>query len=163
MLNQKFPGGFAQPEIDMAFARLSLAGGQPADAAAHARAAMKAFTSSGREGDRLQAAALVVRALISSGNVEQASEVLGQIPSPEGKGFPVPAVVHFRIARCLVLANTGGRAEAVRSMNAITAEMARLGLTTLEREARLAKEAVVKASHIDSTMKLTSTLPSRAR
>ena len=141
-VDRKVPGGFAQAEIAMAFARLSMAAGQAEEAAAYARAAMDKFVATGREGDRLQAAALLARALIARGSVSEASGVLSQIPSPEGKSFPIEAMVEFRIARCLVAANGGRRAEAGRAINAIAAEVSRLGLPPLEKETRLAREAV---------------------
>ena len=106
-LDRPVPGGFARPELDLAFARLSLDAGQPEDAAARARKAMDAFTSAGREGDRLQAAALYARALIARGNVGEASAILARMPSPEGKSLPIRAVVQFRTALCLVAANSG--------------------------------------------------------
>ena len=140
-------GGFVWPEIDLAFARLNLAGGQALVAATHAQKAMDAFTAAGRQGDRLAAAAVLVRALIASGNVDQATEVIGQIPLPDGKRLPVWAVLQFRMARCLVLANNGRRAEAVRAMDAITAEVARLRVAPFEKETRLARQAVAKAAN----------------
>ena len=143
-LDRQSPDGFARAEVEMAFAGLSLASGSTEEAIDHAQAAMTAFAAAGREGDRLQAAALLARALISRGSFKQASEVLGQIPSPEGKSLPVWPVFQYRIARCLVLANTGGHADAVRAMDRITAEVTRLGILPLEKEARLARAAVVK-------------------
>jgi eukaryotic-like serine/threonine-protein kinase len=141
-LDRQVPGGFARPEIEMAFARLSLAAGQAEDAATRSRSAMNTFTTAGREGDRLQAAALLARALIARGNISEASAVLAQIPSVEGKAFPVEAVVQFRIARCLVTANTGHRAEAGRALDLIAADVARLGLPPLAKETRRAREAM---------------------
>jgi tetratricopeptide (TPR) repeat protein len=129
---------FAGPEVEMAFARLSLATGQTEAAAAKARSAMNTFTTAGREGDRLQAGALLARALIARGDIGEASRVLAQLPSPDGRSLPIAAVVEFRVARCFVAAKTGGRAEADRSMERIAAEVARLGLVPLEKETRLA-------------------------
>ncbi len=142
---RQFPGGLgAAPQIDMAFARLSSAGGQFEDAAAHARAALNAFTAAGREGDRMQAAALLARALIARGRIGEASGVIAQIPPYEGKALPIEAVVEFRIARCFVAANTGRRAEAMRAMDGIVLDVSRLGLPVLGNEVRLAREAVRK-------------------
>jgi tetratricopeptide (TPR) repeat protein len=145
-LDRLYPGGFARPETAMAFARLSLAAGQAEDAAALARTAMNAFTTAGREGDRVQAAALLARALIARGNLGEASGVLAQVPSPEGRAFPIEAVVQFRIARCFVTAKAGHRAEAGRTMDLIAAEVSRLGLPPLEEETRLARAAVMKTA-----------------
>jgi hypothetical protein len=130
----------------MAFARLSMAAGQGEDAARLARTAMDKFAAAGREGDRLDAAALLARALIARGSVAEASAVLDRIPSPNGKAFPIEAVVQFRIARCLIEANSGRRAEAGRAMAVIAAEVARLGLPPLEKETRIAREAVMETA-----------------
>jgi tetratricopeptide (TPR) repeat protein/TolB-like protein len=145
-LNSKSPGSFAQPETAMAFARLSMVAGQTEEAVGLARTAMDKFAAAGREGDRLEAAALLSRALIARGSVAEASAVLGRIPSPEGKAFPIEAVVQFRIARCLIAANAGHRAEASRAMDAIAAQVSRLGLSPLEKETRLAREAVMETA-----------------
>ncbi|MGA2601335.1 MAG: hypothetical protein ABSH09_30590 [Bryobacteraceae bacterium] len=145
-IDRKTPGGFAQPETAMAFARLSMAAGQGEDAARLARTAMDKFAAAGREGDRLDAAALLARALIARGSVAEASAVLDRIPSPNGKAFPIEAVVQFRIARCLIEANSGRRAEAGRAMAVIAAEVARLGLPPLEKETRIAREAVMETA-----------------
>ena len=139
---------FAHPEIELAFARLSLAAGQAEDAASRARAAMNTFATAGREGDRLQAAALLARALIARGNAAEAAGVLAQIPPPEGHAFPVEAVVEFRIARYVAAANSGRRAEADRALDSIAAEVSRLGLMPLEKEARVARESVIKTANL---------------
>jgi thioredoxin-like negative regulator of GroEL len=114
--------------MDLAFARLALLSEHAEDAAAHARAAMNAFAAAGREGGRLEAAALLARALIARGNIDEASVVLAQVPSPDGKSFPIEAVVRFRIARCLAAAANGHPTEACRAMDTIGAEVSRLGL-----------------------------------
>jgi tetratricopeptide (TPR) repeat protein len=145
-LDRQVPGGFARAEINLAFARLSLAEGRAEEAADLSRAAMNTFAATEREGGRLQAAALLARALIARGNTGEASSILAQIPSPEGRAFPIEAVVQFRIARCLVAANSGRRAEADRTIGAIAAEVSRLGLLPLEKETRLARAAVVKTA-----------------
>jgi tetratricopeptide (TPR) repeat protein len=145
-LDHQVPGGFARAEIDLAFARLSLVAGQTEEAAALARAAMNTFAASGREGDRLQTGALLARALIARGNTGGASSLLAQMPSLEGRSFPIEAVVQFRIARCLVAANSGRRAEADRTIGVIAAEVSRLGLLPLEKETRLARAEVIKTA-----------------
>ncbi len=145
-MDRKMPGGFAQAEIALAFARLSLAAGQTEEAIASARTALDKFAAAGREGDRLEASALLARALIARGSVAEASAVLDRIPSPEGKSFPIEAVVQFRIVRCLIAANAGRRAEASRAMDAIAAQVSRLGLSPLEKETRLAREAVMETA-----------------
>jgi tetratricopeptide (TPR) repeat protein len=137
---------FPRPEMDMALARLALATGQTGEAANRARAAMATYESAGREGDRLQAAALLARSLVASGDTAAASGVLAGMPSPEGKAFPIEAAVQFRIARCLVAAHAGHRAEADRAMDNIAAEVSRLGLPPLERETELARAAVLKTA-----------------
>ena len=147
-LDRQLPGGFARPEIGMGFARLSLTDGHAEDAAAQARGALETFTAEGREGDRLQAAALLAHTLVAEGRIGDASAVLSQIPSPEGKALPVEAVVHFRIACSVVAANAGRRAEAVRTIDTIMAEVSRLGLPPLEKETRLAREAIMKTADL---------------
>lgn len=145
-LGRKTPGDFSQPEIALAFARLSMAAGQTQDAAGFARTAMDKFAAAGREGDRLEAAALLARALIARGSISEATAVLDQLPSPERKTFPIEAVVQYRLARCLIEANNGRRAEAGRAMAVIAAEVARLGLPPLEKETRIAREAVMETA-----------------
>jgi len=140
-LDRKF--AFARPEIEMAFARLSLSAGQAEEAAAHARDAMNTFTAAGREGDRLTAGALLSRALIARGAVGEAADVLDQIPPPDRRALPIAAVVEFRIARCLVVAKSGRRVEAGRSIDQIAAEVSRLGLFPLQTEARRAREEMM--------------------
>jgi eukaryotic-like serine/threonine-protein kinase len=134
---------FARPEIEMAFARLSLSTGQAEDAAAPARDAMGTFAAEGREGDRLTAAAVLARALIARGAAGEAADVLNQIPPPDGRALPIAAVVEFRIARCLVVAKSGRRVEAGRSIDQIAAEVSRLGLFPLQTEARRAREEMM--------------------
>jgi tetratricopeptide (TPR) repeat protein len=147
-LDRQVVGGFASPEIAMAFARVRLAGGKPEEAAELARGAMNTFTSSGREGERLRAAALLARALIARGDIHEASDILAGIPSPDGKAYPIEAVVQFRIARCLVAANGGRGAEAGRAMEKIAAEVSRLGLPPLEKETREARAVVLKTASL---------------
>jgi thioredoxin-like negative regulator of GroEL len=116
------------------------------EAATHGRSAMNTFAAAGREGDRLEAAALLARALIARGNIEAASGVLAQIPSPDGKPFPIEALVQYRIARCLVSATRGPHTEACGKMDAIAAEVSRLGLLALEKETRVARDSLLKTA-----------------
>jgi tetratricopeptide (TPR) repeat protein len=145
-LSHDFPGGFAASEIERAFARLSLAEGHFADAAAHARLALGSFAAAGREGDRIEAAAVLTRALMAQGSIAEASAVMEQVPSPDVRKLPAESVLQFQIARCLVLAHTGRREEAVRAMDVISAEAARSGLPRLAREALQARQAVAKVT-----------------
>jgi len=84
--------------------------------------------------------------LIAQGSIEEASAALAQVPSPDGRKLPVESVLQFQIARCFVLANTGRREEALRAMDAISAEAARSGLQKLTREALQARQAVAKVT-----------------
>ena len=136
---------FKQPEVDMAFARLAMAEGRGDEAAHRARAAMAAYQAAGRAGDRVRAAALLARALVTQGDIAAASAALAGIRTSDGESFPVEAAVEFRIARSLVDARTGHHAEADRAMTSVNAEVSRLGLLSLQREARLARDAVTKA------------------
>jgi tetratricopeptide (TPR) repeat protein len=133
-------------EVEMAFARLEFAEGHAADAVSHARLALNGYTASGRQGDRFEAAAVLVRALIAQHEIAEASQALAQLPSPEGQKLPARNIVPFEIARCFVLANTGKREEAQREINAIAADAARSGLPILAKEAQQAKKALVKGA-----------------
>ena len=133
---------FVQPQIDMAFARLSLAEGHAADAVARSRAAMDAFVSTGQQGGRLQAAALLVRALIANRRIAEASAIIQQMPPLDDKTLPPRALIEYKIARCLLSAATGHREEASRTMKTLVAETAKLGLPPLVREAQLAQRAL---------------------
>jgi tetratricopeptide (TPR) repeat protein len=137
-------GGIGQPEIELGWAQLSFAEGQFANAAAHARSALNQFTSSGREADRYQAAAVLCRALLDQGLLADATAVLAQFPAPDATRFPVRSVVQFEIARCFVLAKTGRRAEAMQNIDALIAATARRGIPRFERDAVLAKKAIAK-------------------
>lgn len=143
-LTQKFRAGPIAAEIEMAFARLSFQEAQWKDAVPHAKAALSGFTASGRKGDRYEAAALLSRALLKLGRIEDAARVMTQFPLLDGTAFPVWTVVRFQIARCLVLANTGKRTEALRDMDNVSAHAERSGFPLLKKEALLAKEEVVK-------------------
>ena len=132
-------GGFARAEIAEAFARLALASGQAEEAEVHARTAMDTFAAAGREGDRLSAAALLARAFLTRGEFAQASAILDQIPPLDGKALPIAPVIRFDIARCLVTASLGQRAEAERAIDTIVAKASHLGLRPLAREAVLAR------------------------
>jgi tetratricopeptide (TPR) repeat protein len=133
-----------QPEIELGWAHLSFAEGQFANAAAHARSALNQFTSSGREADRYQAAAVLSRALLDQGLLADATAVLAQFPAPDATRFPVRSVVQFEIARCFVLAKTGRRAEAMQNIDALIAATARRGIPRFQRDAVLAKKAIAR-------------------
>jgi len=139
-------GGLARADVDIAFAHLALATGQTEEASNRARAAMIANEAAGRDGDRLEAAALLARALVARGDTAAASGALAGIPASDGRTFPIAATVQLRIARCLVAAHAGHRADAGRAMDSIAAEVSRLGLRPLENETRRAREAVMKAA-----------------
>jgi tetratricopeptide (TPR) repeat protein len=143
-LPNELPPGVVTPEVDLAFAHLSFAEGHFADAAAHARLALRTLTAAGREGGQLEAAAVLTRALIAQGSSAEASGVLAQVPLPDVNKLPVESVFHFQIARCFVLANTGRSAEAVRAVDVLRANATRLGLPSLEKEALQAKKALAK-------------------
>jgi tetratricopeptide (TPR) repeat protein len=142
-LARRFPG-WGVPEVELANARLEFAEGHAGQAVSHARLALNGFTASGRQGDRFEAAAVLVRALIAQHEIAEASQALAQLPSPDGQGLPAQNIVPFQIARCFVLVNTGKREEALREINAIAAGAARSGLPILAREAQQAKKALVK-------------------
>jgi tetratricopeptide (TPR) repeat protein len=144
-LARRFPD-WRVPEVEMAFARLEFAEDHAADAVSHARLALNGFAASGRQGDRFEAAAVLVRALIAQHEIAEASQALAQLPSPDGQNLPAQNIVPFEIARCFVLANTGKREEALREINAIAADAARSGVPIIAREAQQAKKALVKTA-----------------
>jgi hypothetical protein len=108
--------------------------------------ALGSFAAAGREGDRIEAADVLTRALMAQGSIAEASAVMEQVPSPDVRKLPAESVLQFQIARCLVLAHTGRREEAVRAMDVISAEAARSGLPRLAREALQARQAVAKVT-----------------
>lgn len=142
-LDRKY-GGFARAEIAEALGRLALAGGQAQEAEVRARAALDTFAGAGREGDRLSAAALLARVLLSRGEPWQASAILEQIPLLDERTLPIDSVIRFSIARSLVAASLGHRAEAERGIDMIAAKASHLGLRPLMREAVLARSQVMK-------------------
>lgn len=141
---RRFPGGFADPEIKMAFARVSLARDRFDEAETGARAALGEFTRSGREGDRIIAASILARALVAQGKIQQASEALTQTSPPDAKDLPVWVPLEFQIAKADCLAHSGQRAEAAVMMDAAASTMLRLGLPGLEKEAQTAKRSFQK-------------------
>ena len=98
-----------------------------------------------RQGDRFEATAVLVRALIAQHEIPQASQALAQLPSPDGQKLPARNIVPFEIARCFLLANTGKREEALREIDAVSANAASSGLPILAKEAQQAKKALAKA------------------
>jgi tetratricopeptide (TPR) repeat protein len=148
---QRFPGGFADSEIRMAFARMNLEGGHFDQAETNARAALDLFTRSGREGDRIIAAAVLARALAGEGKIQQAAEAITQSPALNAKDLPVWVPLELQIARGDCLAHSGKSAEAARMMDSVASEMLRLGLPGLEKEAMTAKKAFLKFRLDNST------------
>ncbi len=145
IINDRFPPGFAKPEIELALARLSLASAQADEASVHARAAMDIFAAAGREGGRLSAAAVLIRALLAQGKSDAGSRLIQQIAPGKSDALPLRAAFEFRIAKCLVLAETGNRAAAERDLQHWTMKVDRLGLSPLVKEARLAKSLLERA------------------
>jgi tetratricopeptide (TPR) repeat protein len=141
-LGRSFPGGVNQPETELAFAHLSFAEGNFADAASRARLALSGFTASGRESDRYLATAVLAEALMMKGSTTEASTLLAQFPSPDAVRFPARSVIEFEIARCLLLAHTGHRAEAMRAIDGVIAAASRRGIPRLERDALEAKKTI---------------------
>ena len=140
-LGRSFPGGIIMPETNLALARLSLVEGHAEDAINLARTALSGFTSSGREGGRYQAAALLASALMSRGGTTEASALLAQFPPPDAAKLPARSVVEFEIARCSLLSRTGRGAEAMRAIDVVIATTARRRIPRLEQDAVEAKKA----------------------
>jgi TolB-like protein/tetratricopeptide (TPR) repeat protein len=145
---RSFHGGWEDSEIKLAFARTDLAARHFADAETNARAALTGFTRSGREGDRVMAAALLARALVAEGKIQQASEAIAQSTAPEAKDFPVWVPLELQIAKADCLAHSGKPAEAAKMMDTATSTMTRLGLAGLEKEALAAKQSFLHAHGI---------------
>jgi tetratricopeptide (TPR) repeat protein/TolB-like protein len=141
-LGRGFPGGISMPETNFAFARLSLVEGHSVDAVTLARTALSGFTSSGREGGRYQAAALLASALMSRGSTAEASALLAQFPPPDAAKLPARSVVEFEVARCSLLSRTGRGAEAMRAIDVVIATAARRGIPRLEQDAVKAKKVI---------------------
>lgn len=141
-LGRSFPGGVNLPETELAFAHLSFAEGNFADAASRARLALSGFTASGRESDRYLATAVLAEALMMKGSTTEASTLLAQFPSPDAVRFPARSVIEFEIARCLLLAHTGHRSEAMRAIDGVIAAASRRGIPRLERDALEAKKTI---------------------
>jgi eukaryotic-like serine/threonine-protein kinase len=140
------PAGAVTPQTDLAFAHLSFAEGHFADAASHARAALRELATSGRKGEQLEAAAVLTRALIAQGSGAEASQVLAQLPQPEAAKLPVESIFHFQIARCFLLANTGRGAEALEAVDVLSANATRMGIRSLEKEVLQARKALVRTA-----------------
>jgi len=151
-LDKRATGGLADLEIKVAFARLNLVGGDLEEAATDARLALAGFTRSGREGDRLMAAAILARALVAEGKGQQAAEAIIQLPAPDARTLPVWVSLQFQIARADCLAHSGKSAEAARMMDSAASTMFRMGLPGLEKEAAEAKQAFLKVG----SMRITS-------
>jgi tetratricopeptide (TPR) repeat protein len=141
-LGRGFPGGISMPETNLACARLSLVEGHTVDAVTSARTALSGFTSSGREGGRYQAAALLASALLSGGGNAEASALLAQFPPPDAAKLPARSVVEFEVARCSLLSRTGRGAEAMRAIDVVIATAARRGIPRLEQDAVKAKKVI---------------------
>jgi len=141
-LARSYPGGVNLPETELAFAHLSFAEGNFADAASRARLALSGFTASGRESDRYLATAVLAEALMMKGSTTEASTLLAQFPSPDAVRFPARSVIEFEIARCLLLAHTGHRSEAMRAIDGVIAAASRRGIPRLERDALEAKKTI---------------------
>jgi hypothetical protein len=112
------------------------------DAVTSARTALSGFTSSGREGGRYQAAALLASALLSGGGTAEASALLAQFPPPDAAKLPARSVVEFEVARCSLLSRTGRGAEAMRAIDVVIATAARRGIPRLEQDAVKAKKVI---------------------
>jgi eukaryotic-like serine/threonine-protein kinase len=141
---KRFAGGSSDFELKLAFARTDLAAGHFGDAESNARAALTGFTRSGREGDRVLAAALLARALVAEGKIQQASEAIAQSNVPEPKDLPVWVPLELQIAKADCLAHSGKPAEAAKLIDIATITIAHLGLSGLEKEAQTAKQSFLR-------------------
>ena len=140
-LAQSFQHPFGEPDFDLAFARLSLTEHNLTDAISHARSALSGFTSAGREAARYEAAAVLATALARQGNLAEASAALAQLPAPDSAKLPARCGVQFEIARCLVMAASGRRADAARAMDNLTASVGRRGIPQLARDAQAGRRS----------------------
>jgi len=134
------------PELELPFAQLSLAEGRLPDAVAHARSALEWCAKSGRQGDRLRAAAVLMRASLRQHRSADALAVLAPVPAPDANHLPPRSVVEFQIARASVLAKVGRRAEAMRILDEAVKLAARAGIPQLQERAAQARKSLPPAS-----------------
>jgi TolB-like protein/Tfp pilus assembly protein PilF len=130
------------PELKLAFADLSLAEGHLSDAVTHAQSALESCTNSGRQGDRLRAAAILARAWLRQEKSSDAFALIARFPAPDTRKVPPRSIVDFQIARSLVLAEMGKRAEAVRVIEETINLSARAGIPQLQDRAVRAKKSL---------------------
>jgi TolB-like protein len=139
-------------EVDMAFARLSFETNQWEEARQKAATALSAFAAADRKADQYEAAALLSRSLLKLGDIASAANILTQYPSPDETALPVLTTARFAIAQSLVLANTGKRAEAARTIESISS----LGFALLKKDVLAAREALAKTRAVTSARNLSA-------
>jgi TolB-like protein len=131
---------FDQSDVELAFARLDFAEAHFANAVSRSRTAVSGFTSQGREGDRLQAAAVLMRALLRQGSPDAAAAAMTQFASLNESKLPPRSVAEFGIARSFVLATAGKREEANRAIDDIMAMAKRTQIPQLAQHAEQARK-----------------------
>lgn len=130
------------PEFELAFADLSLAEGHLSDAVTHAQSALESSTTSGRQADRLRAAAILARAWLRQDKSSDAFALISKFPGPDTRKLPARSVVDFQIARSFVLAKVSKRAEAMRVIEETISFTSRAGIPQLQDRAMQAKKSL---------------------
>ncbi len=155
-LSQK-TGNARDPELELAFAGLSLAEGRLPDAVSHAQSALEWYTLSRRQGDRMRAAAVLANAWVRQGKSGEALDLLAKFPAPDTDKLPPRSVVDFQIARSCALAKIGKRAEAMRVIEEAVNLSARVGIPQLQdRAARAKKSLASEGVHVRAGITLRS-------
>ena len=130
-------------ETDVAAGQIELVHGQPVEAEAHLRPALDALRDRGLDGETARAAALLGRALLAQGRVDEA-EALGQEAATLA-GADLRAGVGWRTILAVVAAAREDRTEALRlAVEAVELSSATDALL-LEVEARMTLAEVLRA------------------
>jgi len=139
---RRYPDFLWSLDLQLAQARLSLYERHYSDAASHSRLALQGFQATGRAGDRLQAAAVLARALIGLGSVTDAAKTVA-LPAPNRARLPIQSVIQYEMAHCYVLAKTGSRAEVVAATNAMLMNASHYRIPRVQREALEVSQATL--------------------
>jgi len=130
---RRYPDFLWSLDLQLAQARLSLSERHYSDATSHSRLALQGFEATGRAGDRLEAAAVLARALIGLGSVTEAAKTVA-LPPPDSSRLPIQSVIQYEMAHCYVLAKTGNRAEVVAATNAMVMNASHYRIPRVQRE-----------------------------
>ena len=130
-------------ETDVAAGQIELVHGQPVEAEAHLRPALDALRDRGLDGETARAAALLGRALLAQGRVDEA-EALGQEAATLA-GADLRAGVGWRTILALAAAAREDRPEALRLAGEAVELSSATDALLLEVDARMALAEVLRA------------------